>query len=60
MHLNGVSVGMALALPANIRLGWKGLRGQTLKLITKIHKLRTKKFNNMDSYKTFLYSSLML
>jgi hypothetical protein len=24
-HLKGVSLGRALTLPANIRLGWKGL-----------------------------------
>jgi len=26
-HLKGASLGYALALPANIRLGWKGLPG---------------------------------
>jgi hypothetical protein len=38
-HLKGASLGKALGLPANIRLGWKGLPGKTLELITKIHKL---------------------
>ncbi len=26
-HLKGASLGYALAIPANIRLGWKGLPG---------------------------------
>jgi hypothetical protein len=26
-HLKGASLGQALALPANIRLGWKGFPG---------------------------------
>jgi hypothetical protein len=27
-HLSGASLGYSLALPANIRLGWKGLPGK--------------------------------
>jgi hypothetical protein len=35
-HLNGASLGYALALPGNIRLGWKGLSGtNTLGLLQK-------------------------
>jgi hypothetical protein len=26
-HMKGASLGLTLALPANIRLGWKGLPG---------------------------------
>ncbi len=30
-----------------VRLGWKACQGQTLYIITKIRKLRTKKFNTI-------------
>jgi hypothetical protein len=56
-HLKGASLGQASALPANIRLSWKGFAGQTLWLIAKISKLRTKKFYNIgpwcQGYKIF-------
>ncbi len=37
------------ALSANIRLGWKGLPGQTLELITNFRKLRPQKVYNIDT-----------
>jgi hypothetical protein len=37
-------------LSTNNRLDWKGFPGQTLELITKIHKLRTKKFYNIGPW----------
>jgi hypothetical protein len=39
--------GRLLALPTNNRLDWKGFPGQTFELITKIYKLRAKKFYNI-------------
>jgi len=39
-HLKGVLLGLAPPLPENIILSWKGLQGQTHKLITKIHNLQ--------------------
>jgi hypothetical protein len=42
-HLSGaLFYGRILALPTNIRLGWKGLP-ETNTLITKVRKLRTEK-----------------
>jgi hypothetical protein len=39
-HLKVASLGQALALPTNIRLGWKGLAGTMLWLIIKSRNLR--------------------
>jgi len=43
-HLKGASLGLSLALPANIRLGWKGLPGPNTSLLRKSVNCGCKKF----------------
>jgi hypothetical protein len=61
-HLKGASLGQALALPANIRLGWKGLPGTNTLAYYKNPQITDKTFYNIGQwcrvYKPFFSSSL--
>jgi hypothetical protein len=49
-HLKGASLGLALALHTNIRLGWKGLlRTNTLAYYDHFQIMKKEKFYNIDT-----------
>ncbi len=57
-HLKGASLGQALALPTNIRLGWKGSAWTNALAFYEVVTYGCKKFYNIGPWSSFLEPSL--